>query len=52
MSKQLAVSATLSTLAMAALALMTSFGGIESGSGSGTRAATAQGSIVSVLLRG
>ena len=49
MSKQLTFSATLSVLAMAAMALVMSFGGPEGGSGS--HAATAHGSIVSVLLR-
>ena len=48
MSKQLTLSATLSVLAMAAMALVTTLGGPESGS---TRGATAHGSIVSVLLR-
>ena len=48
MSKQLTLSATLSVSAMAALALVTTFG--EPG-GSGPRGATAHGSIVSVLLR-
>lgn len=49
MSKQLTLSATFSTLAMAALALAMSVGG-PSGD-SGARGATAHGSIVSVLLR-
>ena len=49
MSKQLTLSATLSTLAMAALALFMSLGGTEGGGAS--RGATAHGSIVSVLLR-
>lgn len=49
MSKQLTISATLSVLAMGALALVTAFGGPVGGTGS--RPATAHGSIVSVLLR-
>lgn len=49
MSKQLTFSATLSMLALAVLALFMSLGGTDSGSGA--RAATAHGSIVSVLLR-
>jgi hypothetical protein len=48
MSKQLTLSATISTLAMAALALVMSFG---SPLGGGARGATAQGSLVTVLLR-
>ncbi len=47
MSKQLTLSATLSTLAMAALVLVM---GCSPEGGSG-RAATAHGSMVSVLLR-
>ena len=49
MSKQLTFSATLSSLAMAAMALVMSFEGPEGGSGA--HAPTAHGSIVSVLLR-
>lgn len=49
MSKQLTLSATLSTLAMAALALVTAID--APAGGNGARAATAHGSIVSVLLR-
>ena len=49
MSKQLFHSATVSTLAMAALALVMSFG--DAPSGNAARGATAQGSLVSVLLR-
>ena len=49
MSTQLSFSATLSVLAMAALALVMSFG--EPEGGSGARAPTAHGSVVSVLLR-
>ena len=48
MSKQLTLSATLSVLAMAAMAFVMGFGGPESGD---ARGATAHGSIVSVLLR-
>lgn len=47
MSKQLTFSATLSVLAMAAMALLMSAGAPESG---GARGATAHGSIVSVLI--
>ena len=47
MSKQLTLSATLSVLAMAAMALVMTLGGPESG---GARGATAHGSIVSVLI--
>lgn len=49
MSKQLTLSAALSTLAMASLVLAMSFGAPESGSS--TRATTAHGSIATVLLR-
>lgn len=48
MSKQLTLSATLSVFAMAALAVVMTFGEPP---GSGARGATAHGSIVSVLLR-
>lgn len=47
MSKQLTLSATLSTAAMAVLALFMTLGDGERG-----RGATAHGSIASVLLRG
>ena len=47
MSKQLTFSATLSVLAMAAMAFVMGFGAPESG---GARGATAHGSIVSVLF--
>ena len=49
MSKQLTLSATFSTLAMAALAAVMGFGAPVYGDG--TRGATAHGSLVSVLLR-
>lgn len=49
MSKQLTFSATLSVLAMAALALTISFA--EPSSGGASRGAAAQGSLVGVLLR-
>lgn len=48
MSKQLTLSATVSTLAMAALALFMAVGGHDSGS---RGPATAHGSLASVLLR-
>ncbi len=47
MSKQLTLSATLSTLAMAALALVMTLDGPEQGS----RPAAAHGSLVGVLLK-
>ena len=50
MSKQLTLSATLSALAMAALAFGTLLTGPASGSGA-SRAATAHGSLVKVLIR-
>ena len=49
MSKQLTLSATVSTLAMAALALVMSFA--EPTSGGASRGATAHGSLASVLIR-
>ena len=49
MSKQLTLSATFSTLAMAALALIMALVGPSSGDSA--RGATAHGSIISVLLR-
>lgn len=49
MSKQLTLSATISTLALAALALATAWSAPTGGGAS--RGATAQGSLVSVLLR-
>jgi hypothetical protein len=49
MSKQLTLSATLSVMAMGALAVVTAFGTPVGGTAS--RPATAHGSIVSVLLR-
>ena len=49
MSKQLTFSATLSVLAMAALAFAMSFDGAEGGSG--IHAATSHGSVLSVLLQ-
>lgn len=48
MSKQLTLSATLSALAMVATVLVIGFAEPTSG---GARGATAQGSLVSVLLR-
>ncbi len=50
MSKQLTLSASLSVLAMAAMAL--AMGISEPCGGSAPRGATAQGSLISVLLRG
>lgn len=50
MSKQLTLSATLSVLAMAALAFGTAIGGHERG-GTADRAATDHGSLVKVLVR-
>ena len=49
MSKQLTFSATLSTIAMTAMAFAMCLGG--PGEADGARAAIAHGSIVSVLLR-
>ena len=49
MSKQLTLSATLSVFAMAATALAMTFA--EPSSGGASRGATAQGSLISVLLR-
>ena len=49
MSKQLTLSATLSILAMGALALVTALGGPVSGEGS--KPSAARGSVISVLLR-
>lgn len=49
MSKQLTFSATLSVLAMAALALTIGFA--EPSNGGASRGATAQGSLIGVLLR-
>ena len=49
MSKQLTFSAVLSTMAMAALVIVTGIG--SPSGGSETRSATAHGSIISVLLR-
>lgn len=50
MSTQLKLSAGLSTLAMAALALVMHIGANEGGGSGSPRPATAHGSIVSVLL--
>ena len=49
MSKQLTLSATVSVLAMGALALVTAFGSPVGGTGS--KPAATQGSVVSVSLR-
>lgn len=49
MSKQLTLSATLSVLAMAALALTMTFA--QPSGGGASRDATAQGSLIGVLLR-
>lgn len=51
MSKQLTLSATLSALAMGAMALAMTLGWAgDAGTGSGARAATAHGSLVQVIL--